>query len=109
MASFPMVSLSMTPLSAISGLKRRYLAAMAAVGVAALAAAAVLILLHSAGTLGDRWLGWLLFADLAIAAGSALVLIAVVVDGFVKPLHSGAEALAGAARASATECSGFTK
>src|ERR1044071_9115564 len=98
MASFPMVSLSMTPLSAISGLKRRYLAAMAAVGVAALAAAAVLILLHSAGTLGDRWLGWLLFADLAIAAGAALVLIAMVVDSFVMPLHSVAEALAGAAR-----------
>ncbi|HEX5047674.1 MAG TPA: EAL domain-containing protein [Gammaproteobacteria bacterium] len=88
----------MLKLSAISGLKRRYLVAMGAVAGAALAVAGVLLFLHSEGVVGDRSLGGLLLADFAIAGGMALTLVAMLVDSFVKPLRSVAAALAGAAR-----------
>ncbi|HET7132184.1 MAG TPA: hypothetical protein VFJ95_08045, partial [Gammaproteobacteria bacterium] len=81
----------------ISGLKRRYLAAMAAVAAAALAAAGLVLYLHARGTLGSGELAWWLLVDVAAAAGAALVLIAALVDSFTKPLSSVAAALARAA------------
>jgi diguanylate cyclase (GGDEF)-like protein/PAS domain S-box-containing protein len=87
----------MVKLPVISGLKRRYLAAMAAVAAAALAAAGLVLYLHARGTLGSGALAWWLLVDVAAAAGAALVLIAALVDSFTKPLSSVAAALAGAA------------
>ena len=83
---------------AVSGLKRRYIAAMAVVAVTALAVAGLLLYLRSSGAIGDRGLGWLLLTDLAVAAGAALGLIGMLVDSFAKPLRSVAAALTGAAR-----------
>jgi diguanylate cyclase (GGDEF)-like protein/PAS domain S-box-containing protein len=87
----------MLKLSTISGLKGRYLSAMAAVAVAALAAAGLLLFLHARGTLGSAGLAWGLLVDVAAAAGAALVLIAALADSYAKPLRRVAAALAGAA------------
>ncbi|HUL81820.1 MAG TPA: EAL domain-containing protein [Gammaproteobacteria bacterium] len=70
------------------GLKRRYLAATAALTLAALAVAALLLYAHSASVLSDRGLTIGLLGTLAAAGAGALVLVAALADGFSRPLRA---------------------
>lgn len=88
----------MANLSAIRGLKRRYLAAIGAVAAAALAAGALLVWLHANGTLSTAALAWWLLASLAAAGGGALAITAALADSFTGPLRAVASALNDAAR-----------
>jgi len=71
-----------------SGLKRRFLAATAALSAIALAVAALLLYAHSASALSDRALTIGLLGTLAAAGAGALVLVAALAEGFARPLRA---------------------
>ena len=79
-------------------LKRRYLAVMGTIAVAALAVVGVLFYLHSAGALSAGALSWSVLASVAAASAAALGVVAALVESFVRPLRAVAAALTGATR-----------
>jgi len=78
----------MTPRLPRSGLKRRYVAATAALSGGVLAIAALLLYAHSANALSDRGLAVGLLATLAAAGAAALGLVAALADAFARPLRA---------------------
>src|SRR5262249_11412502 len=79
------------------GLKRRYLAAMGALSAAALAIAALLLYLHSAGALAQRGLTIALLLTVAAAGAGALAVVAALADSFTRPLRKVVASLLSAA------------
>jgi diguanylate cyclase (GGDEF)-like protein/PAS domain S-box-containing protein len=70
------------------GIKRRYVAATAALSAVVLLGAGVLLYAHSTGALATRGLGVGLLATLAAAGVAAVALIAALADSFARPVRA---------------------
>ncbi len=84
--------------SPIPGLKSRYLTAVGALALGVLTVIAVLLWLHSRGTLSTLAFGTWLFGILVAGTAAVLTLTASLADSFAAPLRTVAAALSDAAR-----------